>query len=220
MGIGTLRRGWKQPRIVLFFGTKNHCWGAKWPNSQSNCTQIQIFLFWGWQYLPAEKWHSKKKCWHVLTSIEGQHPRLLYLARTSGSWVCITNKAGLRLWLLTERGWITHFESISLPPGNNRPQQGRKIRNQGLPSFQEDILANAQDATKQRSTGHQHHTTSSSWHKDVTKPQHCTAYAWQDSGYRNSSIYTLYTAEILQQANDCSKEETRATTLCMAWHVQ
>ena len=37
-----LGRGWKQTSIVQFFGTKNHCWGAKWPNVQSNCTQIQI----------------------------------------------------------------------------------------------------------------------------------------------------------------------------------
>jgi len=32
--------------------------------------------------------------------------------------------------------------------------------------------------------------------------------------------YTLYTAEILQQANGCRKEEARATTLCSAWHAQ
>ena len=42
-------RGWKQPRMVQFFGTKYRCWSAKWPNSRSNCTQIQIgCLFWGW----------------------------------------------------------------------------------------------------------------------------------------------------------------------------
>jgi len=38
-----------------------------------------------WLYLPAENGIRKKKCQHLLTSIEGQHPRLLYLARTSGS---------------------------------------------------------------------------------------------------------------------------------------
>jgi len=62
--------------------------------------------------------------------------------------------------------------------------------------------------------------TISSWHKDVTKPQHGTANAGQDSGYRNSSIYTLYNAEILQPVNVCRKEEARATILCMAWHAQ
>ena len=36
----------------------------------------------------------------------------------------------------------------------------------------------------------------------------------------NSSRHTLYTAEILQQANGCHKEEARATILCMAWHAQ
>jgi len=46
------------------------------------------------------------------------------------------------------------------------------------------------------------------------------ANARQDSGYRNSSIYTLYTAEILQLMNGCHKEEARATMLCMAWHAQ
>jgi len=62
--------------------------------------------------------------------------------------------------------------------------------------------------------------TSGSGHKDVTKPQHSTANAGRHSGYSNSSIHTLYTAEILQLANDCHKEEARATTLCMAWHAQ
>jgi len=62
--------------------------------------------------------------------------------------------------------------------------------------------------------------TSGSRHKDITKPQHCTANAGQHSGYSNSSIHTLYTAGILQQANTCRKEEARATTLCMAWHAQ
>ena len=133
-----------------------------------------------WRDLPAEKWHSKKKCRHVLTSIEGQHPRLLYLARTGRSWVCITKKVGPRLQLLKERSRKTHFESISLPPGNNRPRQGRKIGNQGLASFQEYILTNAQDATTWRSTGHRHRATSGPGHKDVTKPQHGRANARQD----------------------------------------
>jgi len=62
--------------------------------------------------------------------------------------------------------------------------------------------------------------TSGSGHNDVTKPQHGTANAGQHSGYSNSSIHTLYTAEILQSANGCRKEEARATTLCMAWHAQ
>jgi len=62
--------------------------------------------------------------------------------------------------------------------------------------------------------------TSGSGHNDVTKPQHGTANARQHSGYSNSSIHTLYTAEILQQANGCHKEEARATTLCMAWYAQ
>ena len=62
--------------------------------------------------------------------------------------------------------------------------------------------------------------TSGSGHKDVTKPQHGTTNAGQHSGYNNSSIHTLYTAEILQPANNCRKEETRATTLCMTWHAQ
>jgi len=62
--------------------------------------------------------------------------------------------------------------------------------------------------------------TSGSGHKDITKPQHCTANAGQHSGYSNSSIHTLYTAGILQPANNCHKEEARATTLCMAWHAQ
>jgi len=59
--------------------------------------------------------------------------------------------------------------------------------------------------------------TSGSGHKDFTKPQHGTANAGQHSGYSNSSIHTLYTAEILQPANGCRKEEARATTLCTAW---
>jgi len=59
---------------------------------------------------------------------------------------------------------------------------------------------------------------SGSGHKDVTKPQHCTANAWQDKS--NCSRHTLYTAEILQPANGCRKEEARVTTLCMAWHAQ
>jgi hypothetical protein len=126
------------------------------------------------------KWHSQIKCRHVLTSIEGQHPRLLYLARTGGSWVCITEKVGPRPRLLKERGRKSHFESINLPLENNRPRQGRKIGNQGLASFQEYILTNAQDATTWRSTGHRHRATSGSGHKDVTKPQHGTANAGQD----------------------------------------
>jgi len=44
--------------------------------------------------------------------------------------------------------------------------------------------------------------------------------AGQHSGYSNSSLHTLHTAEILQQANGCRKEEARASTLCMAWHAQ
>jgi len=56
--------------------------------------------------------------------------------------------------------------------------------------------------------------TSGSGHKDVTKPQHSTANAGRHSGYSNSSIHTLYTAEILQLANGCHKEEARTTTLC------
>jgi len=44
--------------------------------------------------------------------------------------------------------------------------------------------------------------------------------ARQDSDYRNSSIYALYTAEILQPANGCRKEEARTTILCVAWHAQ
>jgi len=42
----------------------------------------------------------------------------------------------------------------------------------------------------------------------------------QHSGYSNSSLHTLHTAEILQQANGCRKEEARTSTLCMAWHAQ
>jgi len=56
-------------------------------------------------------------------------------------------------------------------------------------------------------------------HHPYPRPQHGTANARQDSGYSNSSMYTLYTAEILQPANGCRKEEARATTLCMAWHA-
>ena len=41
----------------------------------------------------------------------------------------------------------------------------------------------------------------------------------QHSGYNNCSIYTLHTAEILQQANGGREEEARTTTLCMAWHA-
>jgi len=37
-----VKRGWKQTRIVQLFDSKNFCWGAKWPNVQSNCTKIQI----------------------------------------------------------------------------------------------------------------------------------------------------------------------------------
>jgi len=62
--------------------------------------------------------------------------------------------------------------------------------------------------------------TSGSRHNDITKPQHGTANAGQHSGYSNSSIHTLYSAEILQLANGCRKEEARATTLCMAWHAK
>jgi len=64
------------------------------------------------------------------------------------------------------------------------------------------------------------HATSSSGHNNITKPQHGTANAGQHSRYSNSSIHTLYTAEILQPANGCRKEEAKATTLCMAWHAQ
>ena len=56
--------------------------------------------------------------------------------------------------------------------------------------------------------------------KTGNKSAHGTANARQHSGYSISSIHTLYTAEILQPANGCRKEETRATTLCMAWHAQ
>jgi len=80
--------------------------------------------------------------------------------------VCITEKVAPRLQLPKERGLKPHFESISLPPGNIRPQQGRKIGNQGLASFQEYILINAQDATTRRSNGHQHRTTTT-----VQQPQ-------------------------------------------------
>jgi len=66
----------------------------------------------------------------------------------------------------------------------------------------------------------QRRVTSGSGHNNVTKPQHGTANAGQHSGYSNSSMHTLYTAEILQPANDCQKEEAGATTLCMAWHAQ
>jgi len=44
--------------------------------------------------------------------------------------------------------------------------------------------------------------------------------AGQHSDYSNFSIHTLYTAEILQQADGGREEEARATTLCMAWHAQ
>ena len=40
--------------------------------------------------------------------------------------------------------------------------------------------------------------------------------AGQHSGYNNCSIHTLHTAEILQQANGCHKEEARASNY--AWH--
>ena len=44
------QRGRKKTRIVQFFGTQNRCWGSEWPNSQSDCTQIQIIdLFLCWQ---------------------------------------------------------------------------------------------------------------------------------------------------------------------------
>jgi len=66
----------------------------------------------------------------------------------------------------------------------------------------------------------QRRVTSGSRHKDITRPQHGTANAGQHSDYNNNSIHTLYTAEILQLANGCHKEEARATTLCMAWHAQ
>jgi len=78
----------------------------------------------------------------------------------------------------------------------------------------------------QPTQGHNSDTTESrergrNSHHPHLRPQHGTANAGQDSGYSNSSIYTLYTAEILQPANGCRKEEARAaTSLCMAWHAQ
>ena len=77
----------------------------------------------------------------------------------------------------------------------------------------------------QLTQGHNGDTTESqergrNGHHPHLRPQHGTANAGQDSGYSNISIYTLYTAEILQPANGCRKEEARATTLCMAWHAQ
>ena len=45
--------------------------------------------------------------------------------------MCCTEKTGPRPRLPKERGWKTHFESISLSPGNIRPRQGRKIRKPG-----------------------------------------------------------------------------------------
>ena len=53
--------------------------------------------------------------------------------------------------------------------------------------------------------------------KTGTKPAQRNA--GQHSGYSNSSIHTLHTAEILQPANDGREEEARATTLCMAFHA-
>jgi len=144
------------------------------------CTFIQTHHMYRCILPSRGRWHSQKKCRHVLTSIESQHPRLLYLARTGGSWVRIIEKAGPRLQLLKERGRKSLFESIGFPPGNNRPRQGRKIGNQGLASFREYILTNAQDETIWRSTGHRHCATSGPGHKDVTKPQHGTANAGQD----------------------------------------
>ena len=77
----------------------------------------------------------------------------------------------------------------------------------------------------QPTQGHNSDTTESrergrNGHHPHPRPQHGTANAGQDSGYNNSSIYILYTAETLQLANGCSKEEARATTLCIAWHAQ
>jgi len=73
--------------------------------------------------------------------------------------------------------------------------------------------------------GHNSDTTESreggrNSHLPHLRPQHGTANTGQDSGYSNSSIYTLYTAEILQPVNCCHKKEARATTLCMAWQAQ
>ena len=49
-GRGPSKKEWGQTRIVQFFGTKNRCWRSKWPNAQSNCTQIQnVCLFRGWK---------------------------------------------------------------------------------------------------------------------------------------------------------------------------
>ena len=40
-----------KPRICTILGAKDHSWNAKWPNAQSNCSQIQIIgLFWAWPY--------------------------------------------------------------------------------------------------------------------------------------------------------------------------
>jgi len=80
-------------------------------------------------------------------------------------------------------------------------------------------------AHTQPTQGHNSNTTESlergrNSHHPHPRPQHSTSNVRQDSGYSNSSIYTLYTAEILQQANGCRKEEARATTLCMAWHAR
>ena len=52
--------------------------------------------------------------------------------------------------------------------------------------------------------------------KDTSKPARST----KKSRTILSSIHTLRTAEILQQANGGCVEEARATTLCMAWHAQ
>jgi len=49
-GWGLSKKEWRQTMIVQFFRTIKQCWGSKWPNAQSNCTQIQIVgLFSGGQ---------------------------------------------------------------------------------------------------------------------------------------------------------------------------
>ena len=130
--------------------------------------------------------------------------------------MCITEKAGPRLQLLKERGWKTHFESISLPPGNNRPQQGRLIRNQGLASFQEYILTNAQDATTRHITGHLHHATSGSGTK--TSQNHNTA--CQTPGKTQTTGTAQYThSTLLKSSNQpMAAARRRQGQQFYAWH--
>ena len=134
------------------------------------------------------------------------HPRRAQPASAIGPYdPCKTANATAAIW----PGGNARAKFQALTPACMTPSLRRRIRASPL-GPQTRAGDRARNAAPACDTG-----TAA---KTSTKPTQRNA--GQHSGYTNCSIHTLYTAEILQPANDSREEEARATTLCMAWHAQ